>query len=143
MVHAAATHPVLASLSQAVHYPVLAALDTRLAELAGTVQPGADADTVMAFCEVIHALADSRAWAFSRPLFASEDKAVRAHGAPANAAELRAKFAALDATALADVLKVDKATLAGVMGRIGRALGGSEENEPAEGERVERGVREL
>lgn len=133
---AESTHPLLASFGQGVHYPVLAALDERLGAASATEE------AVRALAEVVHALAMSRAWAFSRPLYIT-DKSTRSSGILHGSSALRDTLFSIDRTALRQALGVDPSTLNGALARLGRALGGSEENEPAPGERVERGVREL
>jgi hypothetical protein len=117
-----------------VHYPVVARL-VGLLEGAG--------EQARALGAVLAPLAESRAWAFSRPLFSDESK-LRAGGAPPGAEALRVAFAAIDRAALGRELGIERNVLDTALNRVGRALGGGEEEpEAVEGERVERGVREL
>jgi hypothetical protein len=124
----------LAATAEGVHYPILLALSALLAKI--------DDNNTRDLAGVLSALADSRAWAFSRPLF-SDDK-VRPGGSPAGADALRTKLVGLDRAVLAERLRTDRRVLDGALGRVARTLGGSEEEpEAVSGERVERGVREL
>jgi len=125
----------LAATAQGIHYPVLVRLAALLASL-----PGPNA---AALHSVLIPLAESRAWAFARPLFGSEK--TRAGGAPPGAEALRSKMANIDRKELAAELGgAERNVLEAALNRVGRALGGGEEEpEVVEGERVERGVREL
>ncbi|KAL1407160.1 hypothetical protein Q8F55_006574 [Vanrija albida] len=133
-----AAAPLLASTAGALHHPVLVALSAALEREGG----GADED-LAALAELVATVAASRAWAFSRPLFA-QGKPAQSPAPPAPADDLRARVAALDGPALAARLGADRAVLDAAVARLARTLGSVDEPEPeATGERVERGVREL
>lgn len=91
---------------------------------------------------VVHALTLSRAWAFRHALFATKPR--EPHGPPRDAHVLRERLTSLDRVAVVETLGVERGVLEGALGRMSRALGRVEDEEVVgEGERVERGVREL
>lgn len=155
-------YPVLVALSERLHALISSSADS--SSSANSSEP------VSTLCDVVDALKTSRGWAFATPLFGEERaRPTLVEGG----AELRARLGAVDARTLADALglvrgsageaaregsgkegtlaKEDREALRlleGVLGRMGRALSRSqgeeeEEVEVPDGERVERGVREL
>lgn len=127
---------MFAATSSGIHYPVI----TYLADLLDRIAP--ETSEAGQLASILYPLASSRSWAFDRPLFS--DERARASGPPPGADALRITLASLDRKALKDGLGVEGNILGAALLRIGRALGGGEEEpEVPEGERVERGVREL